>query len=186
MFCEKCGSELLQEAKFCEQCGFEAAPIAQAAVQSTLSGTNSPASETTSAAPNLPAKQAPFLSFSPAAGWGIALAGLISIAAAVVRIESPDLIPLAIWYSFWRGLFPFGVGIYLLIWRARVPAVALVLILVLLVLALKDLISIYSLINIWNPEGLMELYGIRLVSDFLILHSVLLRFFSFNWKSQKT
>ena len=82
--------------------------------------------------------------------------------------------------SFSRGLLPLGVGIYLLLARARPAWLALVLVAVVFAVSLLDLIRIYPLINIWDVQSTMGYFGVRLVSDLLIVHAVLFKLFKFN------
>ena len=51
-------------------------------------------------------------------------------------------------------------------------------------LALLDLLRMYPLINLWDVQSTMGFYGVRLVSDLLIVHAVALRLVQFNVKGQ--
>lgn len=180
MYCEKCGSQLLPQARFCEACG---APVAQRPAPQVVAVT---VAEPTPSPPPTVAHSgwASRVSLSPSAGWGIALAGCIGMAVAVLHSESVQDIPLALSYSFGRGLLPFAVGSYLLLARARPAWLALGLAAVVFALALLDLLRMYPLINLWDVQSTMGFYGVRLASDLLIVHAVALRLVQFKVKGQ--
>ena len=108
----------------------------------------------------------------------------IGMAVAVLHSESVQDIPLALSYSFGRGLLPFAVGSYLLLARARPAWLALGLAAVVFALALLDLLRMYPLINLWDVQSTMGFYGVRLASDLLIVHAVALRLVQFKVKGQ--